>query len=102
MPAWYRDVNGHTEAQGASQVNVSRRLNDSSLGDCAESRKLDREGSPAGRIRLAVEDRFYPQNRFTAANTTTIGPGVGDRVAVFAVNGLAQRNTADLWLGTNF
>jgi len=23
-----------------------------------------------------VEDRFYPQNRFTAANATTIGPGL--------------------------
>jgi hypothetical protein len=56
-----------------SQVNLSCRLNDSSLGDCTESRELDREGSSARRVRV-VEDRFHPQNRFTAANTTTIGP----------------------------
>ena len=67
----------------ALAVEVRCRLNAGRLGsDYAEQGQLGREGRSAWRVRVAVEDRFYSQNRFTAADTTTIGSGVGDLVAV--------------------
>ena len=103
MTAWCVRSTADIGIGAAQHVDVSCRLNANRLGsDCAESRKLDREGSPARRVGVAVEDRFYPQNGFTAANTTTIGAGIGDRAAVFAINRLMEQNTADRWFCTNF
>ena len=78
------------------RLNVGCRWNAGRLSsDCADERELDGERGSRRRFRGAIEDRFYPQNCFTATDATAIRTGIGDGVAVFAVNRTMQRDTAD-------
>lgn len=79
-----------------SQVDVCCRWNAGWLSsDCSAERKLDGEHGTSRGVRIAIEDRFYSEYRFTATNATAIRTGIGDCVAVFAVNRMMQRDTAE-------
>src|ERR1700722_5790612 len=86
-------------AQGHGLSMVVSRLGAGRLSsDYAEPRELRWLSSLAWGFRIAIQDRFHTQDSFAVAHPTSIRAGVGNGVAVFAIDCLTQRYATDFRL----
>ena len=63
--------------------------------DCPDEKELETMGGMCGRIRIAVEDGFNPQNNLAVAYSATMRARIGDGLAVLAIDGNLEWNTDD-------